>query len=255
VARGRSLLRDLEGNPALPTCPMGSLTVALRQLALIAKALSWEPKVMIFDEPTAILTQREADTLFGIIRKLRGRGVGIIYISHRLEEVFKIADRVTVLKDGENKGTWPVGAAGTADHERGEGAAITKAQLIEVMAGRALLQSVAHGGPRAAEPVLAVRGLTHRGMYQDVRFDLRPGKEESLAQRYVRALSIKTPNTRVKVANLSGGNQQKVVLAKWLAAQPRIFILDEPTAGIDVSSKQQIHNLIAGLATEGVAIM
>jgi len=214
------------------------------------------------------------------------------------------------------------------------------------MAGRALLQGVAHSGPRATEPVLAVRGLTHRGMYQDVSFELRPGeivgffglvgagrsevaraifgeepaergevlvngravrihspaqalrlgiaylpedrkgqglfgnlsvaynaaitsmrrlaalgwlvrpgKEEGLAQRYVRDLSIKTPTTRVKVANLSGGNQQKVVLAKWLAAQPRIFILDEPTAGIDVSSKQEIHNLIAGLAREGVAIM
>jgi ABC-type sugar transport system ATPase subunit len=235
---------------------------------------------------------------------------------------------------------------GSADPERSAGAAITNAQLIEVMAGRALLQSVAHSGPRATEPVLAVRSLTHRGMYQDVSFELRPGeivgffglvgagrsevaraivgeepaeqgeilvnghtvrmhspaqaqrlgiaylpedrkgqglfgnlsvaynvaitsmrrlaalgwlvqprKEEGLARRYVRDLSIKTPNTRVKVANLSGGNQQKVVLAKWLAAQPRIFILDEPTAGIDVSSKQEIHNLIAGLAREGVAIM
>ena len=346
VARVRSLLHDLEVDPGLATRPMGGLGVALCQLALIAKALSWEPKVMIFDEPTAILTQREADTLFGIIRRLRERGVGIIYISHRLEEIFKIADRVTVLKDGENKGTWPIGAVGTADPERSAGAAITNAQLIEVMAGRALLQSVAHSGPRAAEPVLAVRGLTHRGMYQDVSFELRPGeivgffglvgagrsevaraifgeepaeqgeilvngrtvrihspdqaqrlgiaylpedrkgqglfgnlsvaynvaitsmrrlaalgwlvrpgKEEGLARRYVRDLSIKTPNTRVKVANLSGGNQQKVVLAKWLAAQPRIFILDEPTAGIDVSSKQEIHNLIAGLAKEGVAIM
>src|SRR5437763_2337076 len=162
VARVRTLLRDLAVDPVLATRPMGSLSVALRQLALIAKALSWEPKVMIFDEPTAILTQREAGTLFGIIDKLRARGVGIIYISHRLEEIFKIGDRVTVLKDGENKGTWPIVAVGTADPARGEGAAITNAQaaitnaqLIEVMAGRALLQSVAHSGPRADEPVLA----------------------------------------------------------------------------------------------------
>src|SRR5205085_2930985 len=98
---------------------------------------------------------------------------------------FKIADRVTVLKDGENKGTWPIGAAGTADPERGAGAAITNAQLIEVMAGRALLQSVAHSGPRAAEPVLAVRGLTHRGMYQDVSFELRPGEISVITVRQV----------------------------------------------------------------------
>jgi len=342
VARVMSLLRDLEVDPRLATRPIGRLGVALRQLALIAKALSWQPKVMVFDEPTAILTQREADILFTIIRKLRDRGVGVIYISHRLEEIFSLAGCVTVLKDGETKGTWPIGGT-TADRP---GPAITTARLIELMAGRALLEGVRRAGPREGAPILEVRGLTHRGMYNDVSFDLRPGeilgffglvgagrsevaralfgeepaergeivvdgqlvlprsprqalrlgiaylpedrkgqglfgnlsvgyntsitnmrrlarfgwivrqtRLDQLAQRYVRDLSIKAPTIHVNVANLSGGNQQKVVLAKWLAARPRIFILDEPTAGIDVSSKQEIHNLVVDLAREGVAII
>lgn len=341
LARVRALLHDLEVDPGLSTRTMSSLSLALRQLALIAKALSWEPKVMIFDEPTAILTQREAETLFAIIRKLRDRGVGIIYISHRLEEVFKIANRVTALKDGEVKGTWPVDTV-----DQGGDPAITINKLIEVMAGRALMESAARTKPAAAPPVLEAKGLTHRQIYHDVSFSVRPGEilgffglvgagrsevaraifgeepagsgtvaidgqivritsprqamrfgiaylpedrkgqglfgnlsvaynsaitsvrrlsylgwlvrrgqEDRLAQKYVSDLSIKTPHTRVKVSNLSGGNQQKVVLAKWLAAQPRIFILDEPTAGIDVSSKQEIHNLIVRLAAQEVAIV
>ncbi len=345
--RVRALLRDLEVDPRLAARPIGSLSVALRQLALIAKALSWDAKVIVFDEPTAILTQREAGTLFTIIRRLRSRGVGIIYISHRLEEIFSLADRVTVLKDGESKGTWPVPAvAGAAEAHTVAGEELTVARLIEVMAGHALLDSVGHTAPRAAAPALVVRNLSLPGVYQEVSFELRPGEivgffglvgagrsevaqalfgvkpaaageitigghahrvrsprqalrlgiaylpedrkgqglfgnlsvgynatvtvmgrlaalgilvrrahEVSLAEDYVRRLSIKTPSTRVRTATLSGGNQQKVVLAKWLAVRPRIFILDEPTAGIDVGSKQEIHNLIVGLADEGVAIM
>ncbi len=349
VRRVHDLLRDLEVDPHLATRPIGGLSIALRQLALIAKALSWQPKVIVFDEPTAILTQREADTLFGIIRNLRDRAVGIIYISHRLEEIFSLAGRVTVLKDGESKGTWPITAAGTvvaAGKDGTAGTTLTTPQLIELMAGRALLESVTNVGPRDEAPILSVHGLTGHGMYHGVSFDLRPGEilgffglvgagrsevaraifgeqpaesgeiriegqptrirsprqalrlgiaylpedrkgqglfgnlsvrynaaitivqrlsalglvvrprgEDDVARRYVRDLSIKTPNTRVKVANLSGGNQQKVVLAKWLATKPRILILDEPTAGIDVSAKQDIHNLIVDLARQGVAIM
>jgi len=348
VQRVHDLLRDLEVDPRLATRPIGGLSIALRQLALIAKALSWQPKVIVFDEPTAILTQREADTLFGIIRKLRDRDVGIIYISHRLEEIFSLAGRVTVLKDGESKGTRPI-TAGTVVADgtvATAGTALTTPQLIELMAGHALLESVTNVGPRDEAPILSVHGLTGHGMYHGVSFDLRPGEilgffglvgagrsevaraifgeqpaesgeiriegrttrirsprqalrlgiaylpedrkgqglfgnlsvrynaaitivqrlsalglvvrprgEDDVARRYVRDLSIKTPTTRVKVANLSGGNQQKVVLAKWLATKPRILILDEPTAGIDVSAKQDIHNLIVDLARQGVAIM
>jgi ABC-type sugar transport system ATPase subunit len=333
VRRVQELLRDLNVDARLALRWMGSLSVALQQLALIAKALSWEARVMIFDEPTAILTAREAENLFAIIRKLRERGVGIIYISHRLEEIFSLADRVTVLKDGRIRGTWPLGA-------------VSSAQLIELMAGHALFESVAHQARGNTQPVLSVRGLSRRDVFQGVDFDLHAGeivgffglvgagrselaqvlfglepadageiridarpvrmrspsqalslgiaylpedrkgqglfgnltvryntaiaiirrlsirgtvvlsrREDEVARRYVKELSIKAPGTATKVSNLSGGNQQKVVLAKWLATGPRIFILDEPTRGIDVSSKQEIHNLIVSLAQKGVAVM
>src|SRR6516225_8795874 len=163
VRRVQDLLRALDVEPRLALRPMGSLSVALRQLALIAKALSWAARVMIFDEPTAILTTREAENLFAIIRKLRERGVGIIYISHRLEEIFTLADRVTVLKDGQTKGTWPLGA-------------VSRTQLIELMAGHALFESVAHQAPGDARPVLSVRGLSRRDAFQGVDFDLQPGE-------------------------------------------------------------------------------
>jgi rhamnose transport system ATP-binding protein len=333
VRRVQDLLHDLNVDPRLALRPMGSLSVALQQLALIAKALSWAARVMVFDEPTAILTAREAENLFAIIRKLRERGVGIIYISHRLEEIYSLADRVTVLKDGQIKGTWPLGA-------------VSSGQLIELMAGHALFESVAHQAPGDSRPVLSVRGLTRRDAFQGVDFDLQAGeirgffglvgagrsevaqalfgvepadageirvddrpvrmrspsqalrlgiaylpedrkgqglfgtltlrynmaiaiirrlslggtvvrtrREDEVASRYLKELFIKAPGTATKVSNLSGGNQQKVVLAKWLATEPRIFILDEPTRGIDVSSKREIHNLIVSLAREGVAIM
>jgi rhamnose transport system ATP-binding protein len=333
VRRVQDLLRDLDVNPRLAQRQMGSLSVALQQLALIAKALSWDARVMVFDEPTAILTAREAENLFTIIRKLRDRGVGIIYISHRLEEIYSLANRVTVLKDGEIKGTWPLDS-------------VSSAQLIELMAGHALFESVAHQAPAEGQPALSVRELSRRGAFQGVDFDLRSGeilgffglvgagrtevaqalfgiepadagevrvnnrsvrmrspsqalrlgiaylpedrkgqglfgsltlryntaiaiirrlsfrgsvvrprREDELARRYLHELSIKAPDTMTKVSNLSGGNQQKVVLAKWLASEPRIFILDEPTRGIDVSAKQEIHNLIVNLAGKGVAIM
>jgi ABC-type sugar transport system ATPase subunit len=333
VRRVQDLLRDLNVDPQLALRPMGSISVALQQLALIAKALSWAARVMVFDEPTAILTVREAENLFAIIRKLRDRGVGIIYISHRLEEIFSLADRVTVLKDGQIKGTWPMGS-------------VSSAQLIELMAGHALFESVANQVPGDARRVLSVRGLSRRDAFQGVDFDLqageilgffglvgagrsevaqalfgvepadagevrlhdrpvrmrspsqalrlgiaylpedrkgqglfgtltlryntaiaiirrlsfggtvvRPRREDDVARRYLKELSIKAQGTTTKVSNLSGGNQQKVVLAKWLATEPRIFILDEPTRGIDVSSKQEIHNLIVSLARKGVAIM
>jgi ABC-type sugar transport system ATPase subunit len=253
-----------------------------------------------------------------------------------------VADRVTVLKDGESKGTWWVRAAGPAKGEE----PVTIDRLIEVMAGHALSQSIEHTGPSEVEPVLAVRDLTREGEYEGVSYELRPGEilgffglvgagrtevahavfgimpaqrgeirikgrterihsprrarrlgiaylpedrkgqglfgnlsvgynvtitivrrltslgfvvqrrqEDSVARQDVSDFGIKTPNVRVRVANLSGGNQQKVVVAKWLSTRPDIFILDEPTAGVDVAAKQEIHNLIADLARQGVAIM
>jgi len=343
------LLQDLDVSPRLATQPIGLLSVALRQLALIAKPLSWEPEVMIFDEPTAILTQHEAEILFTIIQRLRDRGIGIIYISHRLEEIYSLADRVTILKDGESKGTWPIYAVGKEDRTHSgndRGASLTNDQMIELMAGQLLQENIVTPGARSPEPILAVRNLSLKGTYRDVSFEVhsgeivgffglvgagrsevaraifgeelaeegeillggkkvrvrtpreavnqgiaylpedrkgqglfgtlsvsynatvtvmqrlatlgtivQPRREEALTQRYIHDLSIKTPNTRVNVANLSGGNQQKVVLAKWLAAQPRVLVLDEPTAGVDVAAKHEIHNLIVELARQGTAIM
>lgn len=313
--------------------PMGELSVGLQQLVLIAKALVYEAKVIIFDEPTAILTEHETERLFNIIHKLRERGVGIIYISHRLEEIFRIADRVTVMRDGEVKGEFPIGA-------------IDRAKIVELMAGKLLVEEIARKRFRGDKPLLSVRGLTKRPRFFDISFDLFPGeilgffglvgsgrtdvaqslfgllppeagevvfngskvrfsspeeamsagvaylpedrkvqglfpiqsvaynisvtvlrelvrrlgivdtrKERDLAERHVRELNIKTPNLRTRVYSLSGGNQQKVVLAKWLSVTPKLLILDEPTRGIDVASKSEIHNLIAQLADQGLGVM
>ena len=334
VARVVELLDEFGVEPGLATAPIAELSLARRQLALIAKARSTDPKVIIFDEPTAILTEREAQWLFDIIKRLRARGVAIIYISHRLEEIFAIADRVTILKDGETKGTWRIGD-------------VTTGKLIEVMAGQALSAGADHAVAQPGEPILAVRGLSRRDAYADISFELRPGeivgffglvgsgrsevaraifgeeaadsgeilldgravtfgspteavkagvcylpedrkgqglfgalpveynetvvilprvsrlgsitrtdREREIARKYARDLAIKPADFSVPAATLSGGNQQKVVLAKWLAAGPRVFILDEPTAGVDVASKQEIHNIIVRLAQQDrIAIM
>lgn len=313
--------------------PMGELSVGLQQLVLIAKALVYEAKVIIFDEPTAILTEHETERLFDIIQKLRNRGVGIIYISHRLEEIFRIANRVTVMRDGEVKGEFPIEA-------------VDRAKIVELMAGRLLVEEIARRGSKGEKPLLSVRGLTRKPRFFEISFDLFPGeilgffglvgsgrtdvaqsifglfapesgeilfdgrkvrfaspeeamnagiaylpedrkvqglfpiqsvaynisvtvlrdlvrrfgivdarRERDLAEKHVRELNIKTPNLRTKVYSLSGGNQQKVVLAKWLSVTPRLLILDEPTRGIDVASKSEIHNLIAQLADHGLGIM
>lgn len=334
VARVAELLEELGVEPGLATAPIAELSLARRQLALIAKARSTDPKVMIFDEPTAILTEREAQWLFDIMRRLRAHGVAIIFISHRLEEVFAIADRVTILKDGETKGTWSIGD-------------VTKDRLIEVMAGHALSAQAEHPVAQPGEPILEVRELTRQGAFADVSFELRPGeivgffglvgsgrsevaraifgeehadsgkvvlagrhvkfrspieavkagvcylpedrkgqglfgalpvaynetvvilprvsrfgtitrpeRERQIAKQYAHDLSINPPDYTKAAATLSGGNQQKVVLAKWLAANPKIFILDEPTAGVDVAAKQEINNIIVRLAQqERIAIM
>lgn len=313
--------------------PMRELSVGLQQLVLIAKALVHEAKVIIFDEPTAILTEHETERLFSIIQKLRDRGVGIIYISHRLEEIFRIANRVTVMRDGEVKGEFPIEA-------------VDRAKIVELMAGKLLVEEIARKRSRGEEPLLSVRGLTKKPRFFDISFDLFPGeilgffglvgsgrtdvaqsifgllfpedgaiifnghrvrfaspeeamragitylpedrkiqglfpiqsvaynisvtmlrelsrrfgivdirKERGLAEQYVRELNIKTPSLYARVYSLSGGNQQKVVLAKWLSVTPKLLILDEPTRGIDVASKSEIHNLIAQLADQGLGVM
>jgi ribose transport system ATP-binding protein len=308
------------------------LSVARQQMVEIVKALSHEARVIIMDEPTSALTERETEGLFEIIGRLKCAGVAIVYITHRLEEIFRIADRVTVLRDGRLVGDLLIGAA---THQR----------LIAMMVGRELTTLFPKDVVEIGGPVLEVRHLTRAGVFDDVSFVLRRGeilglaglvgagrtelaralfgadpvdageilldgkavrindprdairlglgfvtedrklhglvsgmtvrenatlasllelsrlgfvdfaRERRLAADYVQRLDIRTPGLEQEVANLSGGNQQKVVIAKWLATRPRVLILDEPTRGIDVGAKAEVHALMSQLAGAGLAIL
>ncbi len=331
--KARSLFESLEISPHFIKQPMRDLSVGLQQLALIAKALAYDSKIIIFDEPTAILTEHETERLFDIIRKLKKRKVGIIYISHRLEEIFRIADRVTIMRDGEVVGEYPIGET-------------NRSKIVELMAGRLLVEEIQHAGKKEEKPILSVNNLTRKGRYYDISFDVFPGEilgfsglvgsgrtdvaqtifglikpdsgnivyqgkkvsfssseeamnqgiaylpedrkaqglfpilstaynisitilkeistrfgtvnvvqEKKIGRKFIKELSIKTPGLDSKVFSLSGGNQQKVVLAKWLGVNPHVLILDEPTRGIDVASKSEIHHMIASLAEKGIAII
>ncbi len=328
-----SIFHTLNIDPHFLNRRMGDLGLGIQQLVLIAKALSHAAKMMIFDEPTSILSEKETETLFDIINRLKARGVGIIYISHRLEEVFEITDRVTIMRDGEVRGTFPAKD-------------LTRDQIIEMMAGKALMNRSARRSTKSDNIVLELKRLTKQPYYQDISFTLYKGeilgifglvgsgrvevaqsifgaipfdsgqtlldekeitiRHPSQALRYgiayiprdrkveglfgimtvlenltisivkklsrfkffvdikrerrfgtqaVQDTSIKIPSLQAKVTALSGGNQQKVVLARWLAQNPAILILAEPTRGIDVASKEEIHNRIFDLASQGISII
>jgi ribose transport system ATP-binding protein len=308
------------------------LSVARQQMVEIAKALSLNARVIIMDEPTSALTERETATLFQIIGRLKAEGVAVVYISHRLEEIFRVADRVTVLRDGQLVGSSMV-------------ASTTPAQLIGMMVGRELTALYPKESAEIGAPVLEVRHLRRAGVLHGVSFVLRQreilglaglvgagrtelvraifgadpidggevlidgkvvhirgpreaiqlgigfvtedrklhglvlgmtvrenatlaslsdvsrfglidfARERTITSDYVRQLDIRTPSVEHEVNTLSGGNQQKVVLAKWLATRPRILILDEPTRGIDVGAKAEVHALMTRLAAAGVSIL
>jgi ribose transport system ATP-binding protein len=310
---------------------VGQLGVAEQQMVEVAKALSIEAKILVMDEPTSALTEKEIVRLFQVIRALRGQGVAIIYISHRMEELFEIGDRVTVLRDGRHVGTRPI-------------ASITMAELIRMMVGRDLAEQFPRRETRAGEEVLRVEGLCRPGLH-DISLQLRrgevvglaglmgagrtelaralfgadrieagriwvrgrltsirsprqavalglglltedrkrqglvlcasvvdntclasldlfssgglmrPAEERREAGRLAAELRTKTPTLAQRVVNLSGGNQQKVVLAKWLCRNADILIFDEPTRGIDVGAKAEIYQLINRLAAAGKAIL
>ncbi|HEW91179.1 MAG TPA: sugar ABC transporter ATP-binding protein [Thermotogaceae bacterium] len=329
----RELLKSLDIDPYFIDEPMGSLSTGLQQLTLIAKALNYNAKVIIFDEPTAILTEHEAQRLFSIIERLKEKGVGIIYISHRLEELPQIADRITIMRDGQVMGNFDMNQ-------------VTREKIIELMAGHTLIEELKRTPPEYTDVVLEVRNLSKKGMYQDIDFKLYRGeilgfsglvgagrsevmqtifglikpdsgeiiingkkvnvkdpsiamklgiayipedrgsqglfkaltinfnvtipiieqltkflgivdnsREKEIATRYLKWLQIKAPSIYTLVNNLSGGNQQKVLIAKWLATSPKILILDEPTRGVDVAVKSQIHNEILRLADSGISII
>ena len=331
--KAQELFASLNIAPHFLRQPMGELSVGLQQLVLIAKALAYEAQVIIFDEPTAILTEHEAERLFQIIKTLKEQGVGIIYISHRLEEIFQIADRVTIMRDGEVVGDYPLSA-------------VNREMIVELMAGKHLVEEIEHGGEKSDQPVLVVKNLTKKGRFEDISFEAFQGeilafsglvgsgrtdvaqalfgiispdsgeiyyrgekfkayspqyamehgiaylpedrksqglfpilsvsynitvsvlrqivnnlgvvdarKEREIAEKYVKELNIRTPGLEAKVFSLSGGNQQKVVLAKWLGVNPQILILDEPTRGIDVATKAEVHQMIAQLVESGIAVI
>jgi rhamnose transport system ATP-binding protein len=331
-ARARELLRRI-GAAIDPALPAGRLTMPEQQLVEIARALGANARVLILDEPTASLSDREVELLFRVIRDVRSQGVGIIYISHRLEELVQLADRVTVLRDGAVAATRPMselrrtelirlmvgrevssvfpktavpvgdvrletrGLGCRASGVRGVSLTVRAGEIVGlaglVGAGRTELARVLFGltladegeirldgspvvvdsparaadlgiayvpedrrrhgvlleFPVAANTSLAIlRKLSRFGLLQG-------GRERDLARHYVERLRIKTPSITVAVGNLSGGNQQKVALARWLAAEPSVLILDEPTQGVDVGAKAEIHRLMGELAGRGLAIL
>ena len=331
-ARARQLL-DRVSAAIDPEATVRDLTMPEEQLIEIARALGAGARIIIMDEPTASLSEREVVKLFGVIRDLRSQGVGIIYISHRLEELFEVGDRVTVLRDGELVGTHLV-------------ADIDRATLIRRMVGRELSSVYPKTLPRLGDVVLELSGVGRRESgVRDVNLTLRAGEivglaglvgagrtelarilfgltpgdvgvihvhgqrvaarspaqamqlgiaylpedrrrhgvildmpltgnvtlailsqlakfgflqfanERALAETFVKRLGIKTDSVDAPVGNLSGGNQQKVALARWLAANPTILILDEPTQGIDVGAKWEIYRLMSELASRGMGIL
>jgi rhamnose transport system ATP-binding protein len=316
-----------------PDRPIETLSAPEQQLVEIAKAVGVEARIVLMDEPTASLGGREVDRLFAVIGRLREAGAGILYISHRIEEIRRVADRVTIIRDGATV------AAGLP-------AATASDEIIRLMVGRDL-ERAAHRSPTpAGEVVLEVRGLSSRAAgvrdisltvrrgeivgvaglvgagrteLAETLFGLRPadegvirlcgaavslqspshaieagiayvpedrrrhgvvsamsvasnvtlaslgqvsrsglvdrGAEAEVARSYVERLRILTPSLVSPVGSLSGGNQQKVALARWLATRPTLLILDEPTQGVDVGSKAEIHGLMRELADEGLAIL
>ena len=324
---------DAVGLEADPTTLVKKLPVGKQQMVEIAKALSVNARVLIMDEPTSSLSQRETENLFAVIKDLRARGVSIVYISHRLGEVKELADRVTVLRDGKNAGVLaraeinhdamvrlmvgrdlsafyqntprepgvvalqatdlrtPVHPKHTLNFEVRAGEIVGMAGLVG--AGRTeLLQTLfgvtpAIGGTIAidGEPVnpktpneaiaagiaLAPEDRKQQGVILEMavrenmslpslRRDQRHGflnrqKEAEITAKMIDQMRIKTPDAEQEVRYLSGGNQQKVVLGKWLAMKPFVLLLDEPTRGIDVGAKQEIYGLMEQLAADGVAIL
>ena len=315
-----------------PNAKCGTLSVAYQQVVEICKCLSREAKILVFDEPTAVLTFSEIEKLFGIIRKLRSEGVSIIYISHRLEEIFELSQHITVLKDGAY-----VDTVNTED--------INKQQLVNMMVGRELTELFPERHAKIGDVVLKVENLCAGKMVQNISFEVRAGevlgfnglvgsgrtetmraifgadhkdsgrviyfgkevdwknpkeaikdqfgllpedrkkqglllmqsirinttlasldkitkmgvidqkKEKSLVERVLKDIHTKYGKMEDNANSLSGGNQQKVALAKWIAADCKCMVFDEPTRGVDVGAKAEIYRTINQLAESGVAII
>ncbi|BCY07597.1 sugar ABC transporter ATP-binding protein [Actinoplanes sp. L3-i22] len=315
------------------TATVGTLSVAEQQQVSIAKALATEARVLILDEPSAILTDAEIEVLFGVVRRLTAEGVAVIYISHRLDELFRIADEVTVMRDGRTIGTYGIND-------------LTVRGIAELMVGGILSDERPHRTVPDGPPVLELRGLGRAGRFHDVDVAVRKGeivalyglvgsgvseiaacvygidrattgdlrlhgkaadprspreaqrlgiallpanrkvegmfavqsiafnisaahlrllsrfgvfldrgRERTVATELIRRLSVKTPSERQPISAMSGGNAQKVVLARQLVERPEVLILAEPTQGVDVGAKEEIHRIITELAESGTAVL
>ena len=327
-------LLELIGLPAsYATVPVSELSIAEQQQVSIAKALGGEASVLILDEPSAILTDTEIEVLFGVVRRLAASGVAIIYISHRLDELFLIANEVTVMRDGQTVGTWPIEE-------------LSVRRVVELMVGGILEDTPPAHAVADSPPVLVLEGLGCTGEYSDVDVSIRPGeivtlygligsgaaeiaetiygmrratagrllldgrpiapssprdakrlgiallpanrklqglfsfqsiafnisaghlpllsrfgtwmdrgRERQVAREFIQRLAVKTPHERQPVSAMSGGNAQKVVLARQLVERPKVLVLAEPTQGVDVGAKEEIHKIVRGLADEGTAVL
>lgn len=310
----------------------GSCSVGQKQMIEIAKALMTDAKVIIMDEPTAALTEREIDKLFQVIESLKKEGVSIVYISHRMEEIFAICDRITIMRDGKTVDT--IAIPETNFHE-----------VVKKMVGRELTDRYPERTPSTGDIVLEVKQATRKGQFQDINFSVKAGEivgvaglmgagrtemmrslfgldpldqgeiwvhgkktvikkpsdavklgigfitedrkdeglmldasireniglpnlksfspkglidkktEQDFVDLLIKRLTIKTASSDISARSLSGGNQQKVVIAKWIGIQPKVLILDEPTRGVDVGAKREIYQLMNELTDRGVAIL
>ncbi|WP_132537869.1 ATP-binding cassette domain-containing protein [Rhizobium sp. PP-F2F-G48] len=327
----RRLFR-MVGLDADVTLPLGRLRTSEQQLVEVARALSLDARVLIMDEPTAALSQREVERLFSVVNDLRKHGVAMMFVGHRMDEIYRIADRITVLRDGQLVGTQPTSE-------------LSRERAIQMMVGRTLDGLYPRHSAAPGDVILKVDNLTLGESFEDVSFELRAGeilgfgglvgsgrteiarvlfgidratsgtvtidgravdfgspneamkhgiayvsedrlgqslvmdfsilnnasltvlddatqagmmsraKELGLAKPFLDRLSLRFRSYDQPVSSLSGGNQQKVVLSKWLATKPRVLILDEPTQGIDVQSKAGVHQMMADLASQGMAII
>ena len=307
-------------------------TIAQQQLIEIAKALALDAEILLMDEPTSSLTEKEVTKLFEIIRRLKDNGTSIIYISHRMDELFQLSDRVTVLRDGQYIGTYVTEYT-------------TREELVAAMVGRQLTEFYVKDSAPLDEVFMEVKNLRRAGVFNDVSFTLKKGeilgvsgmvgagrsevaraivgidpkdsgeilldgkalniqkpkdaidagivlipenrkedglvlensvrfnttlavldefihgvvwnrkKEEAIVSEHVNTLNIRTPHYEQLILNLSGGNQQKVVIAKWLATAPKVLIMDEPTRGVDVGAKAEIYTIMNTLAKQGISII
>ena len=308
------------------------ISIGKRQLIAIARAITFDSKVIIMDEPTAALSSSEVEMLYGIIRMLRSKGVAIVYISHKLDEVFNVADRITVLRDGELIQTAPASE-------------FDQMKLINMMVGRELRFVPMHNQSKAGEVLFEVKQLTEEPSFRDISFSCRRGEivgltglvgagrselaqsifglthpqsgeillhgiplkiknandairkgvcylpedrrsqglfqkhsmvrnitavtlkkqlkhglinaqiEQETAEKYIRDISIRPQLPHINVESLSGGNQQKALISRWLNADPKLLIVDEPTTGVDVGAKLEIHRLLRKLAERGVCVI